>query len=834
MSVGGIFGGHFGSVENQGIPGGPAGFVSQIVAGTNITVNPAGGTGVVTVNAAPAALLLETGMTNSTASIIPSNSVVHLTGDQTFGIARANSAVNANGVVGILDGNAAPGDGGNGVVISGETIALLEAGPVVVAGDQLWLSAVTAGAVTNVRPAANAWHIGVAKAVAPGVALVDVNIYPDDQTIAATWNITRPRIYAVDGVNGNDAFAGFADPASSSSADYAIACAAAGLVAKKTIAGLAAIFPRLGAGRLVEVVIAAGTYVDGLEVLLDGVTGYAFGSPEIRGTVTNATAGAVAFAGTTADVTMAGGVTVTGLNAAGYNPTGAPTTSVIQCLKVGGAAPAFGAEPAVPMGFRIRFDSATATVALRNQCRSVSLVSGTDTLALQTVLPAVPVAGDVFYLEQPGVVVPAFTTPSILGAPPNTSLGIQFVGIRWTGNSAFADIRARFTFCGASNLFANGTQGGGTVITVAQTYTHPVIGFLTIGGGLRNENAAGGVSAFSNLQAVFAGLVCVGPITFGGIAGMTNIQWGAGCAARNMIVANCALGSTEGTVATTTATAPNLGTTATVGIPRLFGNGSVVPLLIDGCALRLGTMVIVNAGAVPCIKFAGINKVIFSGIVSGTTGNTDVGMDLQNAVLSTIEFRASLLPTVVGSAGEIRMSSQALALYSNTTFEELYDQAGNRIFQGNVNGAAYRATMNPSVYAGVVNNGAQIPGYRLVAIQAASGQVRVATADTLPNAIGLVGAMLATAANGAQCLYGGAGGYKVVEFDGAGAVTPGAVAYLSDSLAPAGTATCTVPVVSLVKAKLRLGVVVDNTLPFNLAIVRMTPDNYPTLADGLP
>jgi hypothetical protein len=315
---------------------------------------------------------------------------------------------------------------------------------------------------------------------------------------------------------------------------------------------------------------------------------------------------------------------------------------------------------------------------------------------------------------------------------------------------------------------------------------------------------------------------------------VNQLTWGIGCAARNLIVASCWLSSTEGSVATTTATTPNLGTTATVGIPRIFGNGAVVPLLIDGCALRIGTMVIVNAGAAPAIKYAGINKVIFSGIVSGSAGNTDIGMDLQNAVLSTIEFRASLLPTVAGSAGEIRMASQALALYSNTSFEELYDQAGNRIFQGNVNGATYRATMNPSVYAGVINNGAQIPGYRLVAIQAASGQVRVATADTLPNAIGLVGALLATAANGAQCLYGGAGGYKVVEFDGAGAVTPGAVAYLSDSLAPAGTATCTVPVVSVTKAKLRLGIVVDNTLPFNLAIIRMTPDNYPTLADGLP
>ena len=74
------------------------------------------------------------------------------------------------------------------------------------------------------------------------------------QLIAANWTLGVCRVYAVDGVNGNDANVGFADPATSSAADYAIACAAAGAagVAKKTLAGLGAVFPRQGRGRLVE------------------------------------------------------------------------------------------------------------------------------------------------------------------------------------------------------------------------------------------------------------------------------------------------------------------------------------------------------------------------------------------------------------------------------------------------------------------------------------------------------------------------------------------------------------------------------------------------------
>lgn len=695
MSMGGIFGGHFGSVENEGIPGGPAGFVSQIVAGTNITINPTTGVGAVTVNAA-----------------------------------------------------------------------------------------------------------------SPGVA---------------SWDTRFCRIYAIDGVNGNDANAGFADPTATSAAAYAVACAAAGAVAKRTWGGLAAIFPRLGQGRMVEIVVAAATYTESPQLVLNGVVGYLSGCPSVRGTRTDTTAGVVQFDGSTADATVAGHVVVPSLNAGGYNAIGSPTTSVIQCQLNGGGAAGFAASPAVPVGTRLRFASNTPTVALRNQCRQVCHVSGTDTVSLQTALPAVPAIGgspDVFYFEQAGVVVPT----AVISCPPSGLNSVQLVGLRFTGNLQIFDSRFRFASCYLDNtLFANSINTG--AIATAQTYTHPVLSTLTPGGGLRCTDAT-----IQGIQVAFSGLVCAGAAGTLTMARALSVNFGNGCVARRVVAID--LWSNQDTDGSQASTIGGTSSTIAAAVPRLIGPG--VPLTLSGAAVRLGVLIIENAGANPCVKFTGKNSVVVTGVISGTTGNTDVGMDFQNSILSVVELRASLLPTVAGSAGEIRLSSQALAIYSNTTFEELWDQGANRIFQGNTNGAAYRATMNPSVYAGVVNNGAQIPGYRLVAIQAASGQVRVATADTVPNAIGLVGAMLATAANGAQCLYGGAGGFKVVQFDGSGAVTPGAVAYLSDSLAAPGTATTTVPVVSVTKAKLRLGIVVDNTLPFDLAIIRMTPDNYPTLADGLP
>ncbi len=711
--------------------------------------------------------------------------------------------------------------GGTGVVTVSATTAGVTG---ITAGTNVTISPpggtgnVTINATVPAPPVSSvvAGDAGITATTAGGVVTVG-------QTIAAEWDVTRCRVYALDGTNGNDANAGFADPTATGAAAYAVACAAAGAIAKKTWGGLAAIMPRVGRGRMCEIVVAAATYTESPEIVLNGLVGYLSGCPTVRGTRTDATAGVVQFDGSTGDATVAGHVVVPSLNAGGYNAIGSPSTSVIQCQLNGGGAAGFGASPALPVGVRIRFSSTTPTVALRNQCRQVCHVAGTDTVSLQTALSAVPATGgspDVFYFEQPGVVVPT----AVLSAPPGGLNSIQLVGIRWTGNLQIFDSRFRLASCFADNtLFANSTNTG--AIATAQTYTHPVLGLLTVGGGLRCTDAT-----VQGIQAAFAGLVCAGVAGVCTMARALSVNWGNGCVARRMVLID--LWSNQDTDSSQASTIGGTSSTIAAAVPRIVGGG--VPLTVSGVAARFGVLNIENAGANPCIKFTGKSSIVITGVISGTTGNTDVGMDFQNAILTTVEFRASLLPTVAGSAGEIRLSSQALALYSNTSFEELWDQGANRIFQGNVNGATYRATMNPSVYAGVVNNGAQIPGYRLVAIQAAAGQVRVATADTIPNAIGLVGAMLATAANGAQCLYGGAGGYKVVEFDGAAAVTPGAVAYLSDSLAVPGTATCTVPVVSVTKAKLRLGVVVDNSLPFNLAIIRMTPDNYPVLADGLP
>lgn len=616
-----------------------------------------------------------------------------------------------------------------------------------------------------------------------GIGIVTINATGG----SASWPEANPRVYAVDGVNGDDTFAGFADAASPSGADYSAACAAAGLVAKKTIAGLAAIFPAIGAGRMVIILIAAGTYTDDMGLVLGGVEGYLSGCPLVRGTVTDATAGSVAFAGDTADETMAGGVTATGMNAAGYNPAGAPSSSQFQCLKVGGAAPAFGAEPAVPLGWRVRFDSATATAALRNQCRQVCQVSGTDTVRVQTVFPAVPVAGDVFYLEMGGVVIPAFN----YSAPPNGQLGSQFAGIRSAGQWGLQFADAHFAFCGAASLVA--PQQTTNQLTTSQSFTNPILGTITPGGGFRSEAAATVNGGQSNL----AGLVSVTSTAF---TSPQQVAWGPGCAARNVNLVAGRL--SQGTDTTTPA---NFGTALAAGIPHTFGDDGVGAVQVDGSDLTFQQMTIIGAAGAPCIQLRGKNSVVFAGVVNGSAGNGDVGMDLQNSQGSSIQILSTAAPTVTGASGDIRWAGVAFDVWTNFQFQDQYDTASNHIYQVGVNAGPYKTAITPSVSIGVNNSGAPIGSFSLVAQTGASLQFKPASATD--KVYGVVGNGVG---NGTNALVGSASGFRLVNFDAA--PTLGSLVYVS--AVTAGLATVTNP-----GNQSPLGIVVSTAFAGNLAVV---------------
>lgn len=475
------------------------------------------------------------------------------------------------------------------------------------------------------------------------------------QFIIASWTVANVRWYAVDGVNGNDSNAGFSD----------VSMAAAGLVAKKTLAGLGAIFPRVGAGRKVVVAIAAGTYAGGLDTFLQGCGGYAQTYPIVRGTSTNATAGATAFQDDTADATYAGGVTVIGLNAAGYNPTGTPTNQVIQGLKVGGAAPAFPAEPLAPLGWRLRFDSATTTAALRNICRQVATVT-TDTLSLATTLPAVPVAGDTFYLEQAGVVVGA---TNLVGGPSSNIAfgsfrGLQLVGIRVNGTMIAQGLGVSFAFCGTGALAMSASPS----TYVSQTYVHSSLGTLTVGGGC---HSTGNVTSNSGGTYHLQGMVGE---TLGQFLEASTLNWNSGSVfGTGMLVGGgspCDAGFSSA-----------IGSVPGQFLCRILGSNvtGLAGLALNDTKVRLGNLQITGAGVRPGIAVAGISDVVqhVGTAVTGATGNTDAGVSFVGSACRWATGGAA--NSLTGTVGDVKLGGGQILTWAAAAATGIRDSLGTLI-----------------------------------------------------------------------------------------------------------------------------------------------------------
>jgi hypothetical protein len=515
-----------------------------------------------------------------------------------------------------------------------------------------------------------------------GLATADGQVIVTESSVAA-WPLggANRRVFLVDGVNGSDANAGFLD----SPVAFPLSGATVAATAKKTLAGLAACFPLDLQGRIFELIIATGTYADGLQAFMATLANVPSGCL-IRGTVTNATAGSTAFAGNIADALMAGYVTATGMNAAGYNPTGAPTNQVVQCLQVGGGAPAFAAEPARPLGVRIRFDSATTTVALRNVCRQVQQVTGTDTLTINAFettqkLPAVPVAADVFYIEEPGVIVPASTIANDSGSGQE----LQLVGIKSSAGLTFRFGGFLLVGVGASAL--TGTECRS--LTPSTGYTHPSLGAVVSGGGGRIEGAAN----YSLCVMDLSSLVVVGRATLNNCQ-QANFNNSFVVGAGLVYNGNRALSAQSTGIGVTVVILP----TARVIGPVSGGTEGGVNL--RDTAMQIDQLSITNAGAAPALRLESQVYLFLVGTppgvspISGSAGNTDVGLDLTFARGSVVVIDPSVAPTLTGSAGDVRLAGNIIISWAALIAGKgITDIAGNRVVIGN------SAVVNPTGFS---------------------------------------------------------------------------------------------------------------------------------------
>ncbi len=492
--------------------------------------------------------------------------------------------------------------------------------------------------------------------------------------IVANWPIGIPRIYAVDTVNGNDANKGYADPVSSSAADVAAATQAAGLVAKKTYTGFGSIFPLQGAGRRAAVVSNQGTYSDSLLAAINGMQGYA--QFVARGTGTNATAGVTAFDGSAADLIYVGAVTAPSMNAGGYNPTAGATTTVIPCRINGGGTVTFPAEPGSPVGYRIRFSSSTATAALRNVTAAIVGASGaTLTLSNNTALPATPGTGDVFYIEAPGVVTPVPTSPQGFRITGNGLTGFMsnfFVGINMTG-LLYPQGDMFLAFSNLGGLSA----GNGVPLSIDSTGHTQGLYVYVDGVSFPRVGGAGRIDGFINFDfgdnAISLPAYVLNGTSSPPVAVSDSQSFYVGDGA--VVYPRLAIGGKQaGSFAGVT-----LGGASAIGERplRIISDGAQpAALSMNSMNGTLGAIVATQAGAHPAIKISGQSWVTMLNLVSGSAGNTDVGVDLTGAFSTTIVLVTQ--PTVTGTLGDLRLCTGTIVTWAQAS-AGIVDACGNKV-----------------------------------------------------------------------------------------------------------------------------------------------------------
>lgn len=643
------------------------------------------------------------------------------------------------------------------------------------------------------------------------------------------WPLGSARYFAVDYDGGNDSNVGFSDTS----------LALAGVVPLKTLTRLRQILPPDGEGRVAVVGIkrraAGATYLKPDGVTLDwldlsGYHGYA--SLVVRGTDTQASASSVAFANDAADRKFVGAQVVAGTESyasGGYTCVAGSTTFVILAVKTTGAAPpAYAAEPTL-LGKRVRFDSATPTVALRN-ATSMIWMNDAATLTVGNVLPAAPVAGDIFYIEEPGVQVDRVFAVLTEG------MNVQSTAAATTGNTSIVGIRAinagsRAFSCDVTDVvtvcFCEATSASGSAflasfvrrLSIANAYPDETGVFVTPGVGFRTN---GGMSLTAGksigISTSYTGLRVT----------VTALQLAIGSAsvfAQGVQVA----GGTQPTAQTGaafggffTGTIGRANSTTTAQRLRITSNPGIGGVTLTQCDVRVWGCDITGQGAQPCIYVNGEGSRIGIDDNVGTTGNTSAGLSLTDSRDCMILAGIIAASTISGTVGDIIAGAGTIyvAGWTDLTRTDIRDSQGNHL-KGTAGVLLADAIML------LTNDGnANIVQYNVVR-PTGSGVVRAAIASAAATAIAVGVCQQAFTAAGPQKADVVTAGGTWIQFDAA--PTAGNIAYLST--ATAGQAQDTVPAVAGTNQKLRLGriIKVSGTLGF----VDFHPETLAVLADGL-
>lgn len=626
--------------------------------------------------------------------------VVRLSSNKTVVRAQADSTPHLQGLSGVVNsGSVAPHGVLNVVCEAFRQPVLLETGLTPVAGQTLYVSATVPGRATNVAPGTavaigtiedvgnyattsrvfaavsipatasggsgaqgaqgfqgatgaqgsqgsqGAQGVGGVSQIIPGT---DIAVSPSsglgNVTVAfnaPTWSVLGVRVFSVR-PTGNDANAGFADSPDLTSANIQAATVAAGLVAKQTIAGVIAAIPMNGIGMFNAIVVIEGaTYADSLGLFNKVQSTYL--TFNIRGTGTNATAGATAFAGDLNDLTYMGAVTGTGLFAAGYSSTAAVTSNILTLKQTDGGVPAF-AMPGKPQYLRVRGDINNPTAATRNLILSVVEILSPTQVRLSANVTVTNVGGpdgtgDVFYIEQPGVV--------LTGNATLTNTAINFRGIQVVGSLTLNRSTNTTSFTNVTGPFVSTTS---SVHNITTSYTT----------GTTTANC--GPSRFESTGGINNGRFSANASSCGFVGSLS-----ATLCATFSFLGNCWIGGSL----TQSGGAGDVGNEGNTDSTTIGGGSTAVtnpptPVRIDGALTLIGTRTTLsninfpNTTSAFGVAVQGTNQILIRDVIFGGA-KTNAGFDMSNSANTSITTSiGSLGSTITGANGDIFYGSNPI------------------------------------------------------------------------------------------------------------------------------------------------------------------------------
>ncbi len=569
---------------------------------------------------------------------------------------------------------------------------------------------------------------------------------------------------------GNDATAnpGYAPSTGVPATDMTTALNAAKLTPFKTLERVGQLLQREGANSTPVVLVRTRTDGEAYRNIANTADQGMDYLNQFRGNKRLVVRGTLDFVNDLNDKIVCGFLAAAGTNAGGYNAIGGSSASLLVCQLNGGGAPAFPVEAAgqsAVSGLRIRFDAATATVALRNATSMVHQNDATNITPSDN-LPAVPAVNDVFYLEEAGAAVGDFS--HVLGTNISFNTAVTVAGIRAVtpALAGFIAGGSNIQYCGiwlASQLSLQRMNS-----TWFRTYNDEIGTSIALGLSVRAAGAL--ISNVGFQMLVRSGFSAE---RFEGTR-MASFRVEQGCFSRRGVQV---IGSGNASPVATTIAGASIGNGGSATARRVritqpgigAGGAGILISACNGANIR-GTDSTNQTG--PLVRLENNAGALMVDDMTGTTGNTDVVLDVSPSAGALVKVGTLAANTATATLGDLRMAGGIVGpTFGNLAFTNYPDTNGNDV-QGSIRRVCWNVTTLANASGGV------LAAFTAVRGNGTTGQMVAAQGNTTPNSTGIAGILLHSTANGASGLVVSAG---PVTCNFTGAATPGTMAKLSDT-----------------------------------------------------